>query len=363
MPQITIDISDEMMAFLEERAGKFGESPALVLEQWVRYTQNLFDLRNVHDIRSSITAVKGFTSILFLDGAEGLYFTEEDKKGFQSILIKECDHLRYILDNCFPVGQINNEDRRMPPNFTIVVIRDILADAVRRFDNHALRKENHHIQWEVESAVPLAFYADADKLNQIFSNLIGNAIKYSPQGGLIQIKGRVLEESKQVEFSIRDEGLGMTLEFIPRIGECLLQADNRESREMGGSGLGLFIIKQSIEAHNGKLWAHSDGMGKGSIFFFTLSLNLGHNAVATRMLEDTYLWNDYMKQYKEAILAFQSDISVWQATKTQPLDAKAKREWNEAKWATIKAGKEVIHFTHEIDYYLYRLNHLSLEDE
>jgi signal transduction histidine kinase len=361
MQQITINISDEMMALLEERAQKRNVSPNIVLEEWTRCNTNIFDLYNFQYVRASISTIKGLVSILLQDGSEKSYLTEKDQEEFREILVNECGYLHYILDSSFSVGLIDGDGRTIPPLFVPTAIRDILADVIKKFDNNSFRKANHQIKWQVESDVPLSFYADADKLNQIFSNLIGNAIKYSPQGGLIQIRGRVSQERRQVEFSIQDEGLGMTHEFISRIGERFLRVSNQESHETGGTGLGLFIAKQLIEAHGGKLWAHSDGIGKGSTFFFTLSLNLGHDAVATRMLKDAYMWDEYMKQYKEAIMTFQSATALWKTVKAQPLDTEAERAWNEAKWATEKAGRHIIHFTHEIDYYLYRLNYLSLE--
>jgi signal transduction histidine kinase len=116
-------------------------------------------------------------------------------------------------------------------------------------------------------------------VEQIVANLVGNSLKYSPNGGKVHVHA-TMDNSDTLHVKIKDEGMGMTPEFIARIGERFLRADNRDTREIGGTGIGLFLVKHLVEAHGGQMWAESEGMGKGSTFHFTLPTKQLENAGA-----------------------------------------------------------------------------------
>jgi len=109
--------------------------------------------------------------------------------------------------------------------------------------------------------------ADKLRLEELFDNLIGNSIKYSPNGGNITIDAE--DDGKFVVVFVKDEGTGMTSEQLEHVFEEFYKAD--ESRhDFNSSGLGLSICKRIVEKHGGKIWAESEGKGKGTTMFFTI---------------------------------------------------------------------------------------------
>src|SRR5262249_20669826 len=111
--------------------------------------------------------------------------------------------------------------------------------------------------------------ADAGRLRQVLSNLLANAVKYSPQGGEIHVAAKV--EAGEVLVSIRDSGIGIPADAMPNLFSKFFRVHNGPHREIGRTGLGLSLVKQIIIAHRGRVWAESEP-GKGSTFYFTLPL-------------------------------------------------------------------------------------------
>ena len=109
--------------------------------------------------------------------------------------------------------------------------------------------------------------ADPDAMNQVFGNLIENAIKYGRSGGKLRVGARLTEEV--VEFWVQDFGPGIASEHLERIFERFYRVDKARSREMGGTGLGLAIVKHVVQAHGGRVRAESE-LGSGVTFYFTL---------------------------------------------------------------------------------------------
>jgi two-component system phosphate regulon sensor histidine kinase PhoR len=113
--------------------------------------------------------------------------------------------------------------------------------------------------------------ADARKLHLILSNLVSNAIKFTPQGGKIEIAARMGED--ELTMSVRDTGIGIAAEEFDRLFDRFYQVGESLRREYPGLGLGLSIVKELVELHQGKAWVESEA-GKGSTFFFTVSRHL-----------------------------------------------------------------------------------------
>ena len=126
------------------------------------------------------------------------------------------------------------------------------------------------IEWAGAPESPVM--ADPDAMNQVFGNLIENALKYGKAGKRIRVGARLLES--EVEFSVRDFGPGIASEHLDRIFERFYRIDKARSRESGGTGLGLAIVKHIVLAHGGLIWAESE-LGKGATFHFTLPLAAG----------------------------------------------------------------------------------------
>jgi signal transduction histidine kinase len=124
------------------------------------------------------------------------------------------------------------------------------------------------IELGTDGAVPLVA-ADADKLHQVLTNLIENGVKYSPDGGRIEL--RIEPQERHVRFSVRDEGIGIPPHEQRRIFEKFYRLDPNLTRGVGGTGLGLYICRELVRRMNGRIWVASRE-GEGSTFFFELPL-------------------------------------------------------------------------------------------
>ena len=116
-------------------------------------------------------------------------------------------------------------------------------------------------------AVLPAVRADRQRLSQVLTNLLQNAIKYTQPAGQINMTGRVV--GNEVEFCVADNGPGIAAEHLLRVFERFYRVDKARSRELGGTGLGLSIVKHIVQAHGGRVWAESV-VGQGSKFYFAL---------------------------------------------------------------------------------------------
>jgi two-component system sensor histidine kinase VicK len=122
------------------------------------------------------------------------------------------------------------------------------------------------VRAEVAESLPL-IYGDRGRLTQVLDNLLGNAIKFSPNGGTIMVRAYPVHEAVQVE--VTDQGIGIPTDELDKIFERFYQVDGSSKRRYSGTGLGLAIVQRIVEGHNGKIWVESE-MGKGSTFSFTV---------------------------------------------------------------------------------------------
>jgi two-component system phosphate regulon sensor histidine kinase PhoR len=128
------------------------------------------------------------------------------------------------------------------------------------------------VELESAGAPETLVMADPDAMNQVFGNLIENALKYGKSGKRIRIGARLA--GPEVEFMVQDFGPGIAYEHLQRIFERFYRVDKARSRESGGTGLGLAIIQHIVQAHGGRIWAESE-LGAGAEFHFTLPLAAG----------------------------------------------------------------------------------------
>ena len=223
-----------------------------------------------HELRTPLTAIKGFTSTLLLD-EDGTMFDNQSRREFYGIIESESDRLTRLITDLLNVSRLDS-GAGLEVNFTTFDIRKTVAKVITIANGSTYKKEHHTLTWEVADNVPKTIEADEDKVEQILHNIIGNALKYSPEGGNVHVKATLMAGGELVQFAISDQGMGMTEEFLKKVGEKFIRQDNRDTRTIGGTGLGLFLTKALIEAHNGSMWPHSEGTGKGSTFFFTLPI-------------------------------------------------------------------------------------------
>jgi len=211
-----------------------------------------------HDLRTPLTAIKGYATTLLryqnrLDDAR----RHESLRAINS----EMDRFARLLDNLLDLSRVQAGKLNIYP-----MTMDVSEIARRVSEVFKVSATKHEFSIEFPSTFPKA-YADPDQVEQVLNNLVSNAIKYSPTGGKIEIQGTVRDG--EIVTSVIDQGMGIPKEELEKIFERFHRVDSKAARKVSGTGLGLYISKNLIEAQGGKIWVESE-LGKGSKFSFSL---------------------------------------------------------------------------------------------
>jgi len=212
-----------------------------------------------HELKTPITSIKGFSETL-LDGAM------DDKKAleaFLNIILQESDRLQSLIQDLLDLSKIEQQGFKLSIQY--FCLPDTIEEVLAIVQGKAAEKE---IKLVYEKNEPIMIEADADRLKQVFLNLITNAIAYTPKEGSIILSAT--ENDSRIIIKIKDTGIGIEKKEIPRIFERFYRVDKARSRNSGGTGLGLAIVKHIIEAHKGSIIVKSE-IGKGTIFIIELN--------------------------------------------------------------------------------------------
>ena len=215
-----------------------------------------------HELRTPLTSIKGFIATLLQD-TEG-YFDTETRQEFYGIIDTECDRLRRLIDDLLNVSRIESGRalQMQWAEFEPLAIIEKVMQAQRSYT------DKHRLVLDFDGEVP-KLLGDADKFDQILTNLLSNAIKYSPAGGEVRVE--VDASDHDMTLSISDQGIGVPRDKLPRIFEKFERVDNRDTRQTGGTGIGLFLVKHLVERHEGTISVDSE-IGKGTTFTIHLPL-------------------------------------------------------------------------------------------
>ncbi len=214
-----------------------------------------------HELRTPLAVISGYAETL-LDGALD---DPETSRRFVKILWQNSQRLTQLASDLMALSQIEGKTREF--EFTPQPVTDLLSQAA---DGISPLLEKKSIELEVmPAAEDVSLACDAGAIQQILGNLIDNAVKYTPDGGKITIGAR--ERATKIEFFVKDTGIGIPAEHIPRLFERFYRVDTARSRELGGTGLGLAIVKHLVLAHHGAVWVESEPEA-GSTFWFSLPL-------------------------------------------------------------------------------------------
>ena len=208
-----------------------------------------------HELRTPLTMIKGFLETL-QDGA-----ITDTVKGpeFLATIAKHVDQLTNLVSDLLELSRL--ESRAGLPRLTRVEIAGTLVKVVD-FMRPAAEKRRQALELSVNGGLP-GVAGDPDYLERAVSNLIDNAIKYTPEGGKVRVSARAAGDEVVIE--VVDSGIGIPPEDLPRIFERFYRVDKSRSREMGGTGLGLSIVKHVVQVHGGVVDVESE-VGKGSTF-------------------------------------------------------------------------------------------------
>lgn len=212
-----------------------------------------------HELRTPLTAIKGSMEGL-IDGV-----LPAVPETFEQIR-QEADRLSRLVDDLQELSRV--EARAYPLDLKPVDVSALLGTLNKRL---GFQFDEQGVALTLSlPPFPVRVHADEDRILQVLTNLVGNALQYTPSGGSVTLDVEVIGSTAQ--FSVKDTGLGIPAEHLAHIFDRFYRVDKSRSRARGGSGIGLTIARHLVEAHGGQIWAQSDGAGCGSVFFFTLPL-------------------------------------------------------------------------------------------
>ncbi len=213
-----------------------------------------------HELRTPLATIKGSTTTLLSSppGMDSAVVTQ-----FHRIIDQQVDHLQELIGDLLDVARVESGTLSIDPG--PASIADVVDEARNRFLNSGAR---YNLTIDIPPRIP-AIAADRVRVVQVLTNLLSNAARYSPDGSPIRIEATA--DGLFVAVSVVDEGRGVPVELVPHLFRAFSRFGGDERRGMvESSGLGLAICKGIIEAHGGRIWAESEGLGTGSRFTFTV---------------------------------------------------------------------------------------------
>ncbi|HDQ72410.1 MAG TPA: response regulator [Chloroflexi bacterium] len=215
-----------------------------------------------HELRTPMTAIKGYGDLLHA-GAVGPL--NDEQKRFLKIIKNNADRLTALINDLLDISRVETGRVRFEPKS--MHIGDVIADVVNALAVPAEGK-GQTLTYEIVGGLP-KIIGDKDRLNQVVTNLVGNAIRYTPEGGKIEVRAYPVEGAVRVD--VTDSGIGIAPDDLAHLFERFYRADHPLVQEAAGTGLGLSISRMFVEMHGGRVWVESE-LGKGSTFTFILPI-------------------------------------------------------------------------------------------
>ncbi len=219
-----------------------------------------------HELRTPLTSILGYTELLLARS-----FTPSEQRQFVETVYDQATHLSKLVEDLLSLSRLDSGNMKL--NCWVVSLHQVIGELT----NQLGQLERHRLLIRTADPLPPVFI-DRDKVKQVLFNLITNAIKYSPNGGEIELVVQEFDHShadhppgRWLMVSVRDQGIGIAPEDLPRIWERFYRVDNTNTRRIGGTGLGLSIASALVELHGGHIWVESE-LDRGSIFSFTLPI-------------------------------------------------------------------------------------------
>jgi len=213
-----------------------------------------------HEMRTPLTSIKGYSTALLMEEAA---FKPETQREFLEIIDRECDILEDLISDFLESSTIDAGTMKID----LQPVR-LPRLAVKAADEVGRRFPKHFLLVDFSDEFPLVD-ADPERILQVLRQLLDNAAKYSPKGGLIVLQGKIVEDKAVI--SVADEGVGIAPEDLNHLFDRFFRAKSNSGTQIIGTGLGLPISRAIVEAHGGLIWAESQ-LGRGSAFYFSLPL-------------------------------------------------------------------------------------------
>ena len=213
-----------------------------------------------HELRTPLTSIQGYVETLIEEPTPG----PETRREFLGVILKNATRMNRLTEYLLALASVESPDYKLTlqPQRASVLVKDAIESLGGIVVDSGVKLQS-------AGAPDSQVMADPDAMNQVFGNLIENALKYGREGKRIRVGAREL--ASEVQFTVQDFGPGISSEHLERIFERFYRVDKARSRESGGTGLGLAIVKHIVQAHGGRIWAESE-LGSGVSFHFTLPL-------------------------------------------------------------------------------------------
>ena len=212
-----------------------------------------------HELRMPLSSIRGAATAV-LEAAADL--DPAEMRQFQRIIVDQSDRMRELIGDLLDVARIETGTLPVDPEPAEVAV---LVDRARNAFTGAGGR--NPLAMEIEPDLPLAL-ADRRRIVQVIGNLLTNAARHSPESSIIRVSA--VRKGDEMEVSVADQGRGIPAEDLPRLFRRFTGGEAESSGSVGDTGLGLAICRGIVEAHGGRIWAESDGLGLGAFFTFTL---------------------------------------------------------------------------------------------
>ena len=225
-----------------------------------------------HEMRTPVATIDGYLMLCLNPQTATI---DERARGYLTAAEKASKHLGKLFQDLLDVTKL--DDGHIKPRFVPVEMIGLVESIS---NDYAMQAKEAKLTYNFGSSEPVAFgvgskrmsqvvygYVDVDFMREILGNLIGNAIKYTPAGGSIYVNVR--GDGDRVLINVTDTGMGISAEDLAHVFQKFYRVDNSDTRTIGGTGLGLYLVKQRTEAMGGKVWAES-AFGEGSTFYVSL---------------------------------------------------------------------------------------------
>ncbi len=212
-----------------------------------------------HELRTPLAAIKGYMEGLM----DGVIPATPDS--YQQVY-SEADRLQRLVNDLQELSRVESGAYQLKPESVSPV--DLIESVVKHLGRQFEEKEIL-LETKLDANLPNVS-ADKDRILQVLTNLVGNALQYTSTGGSVVLTAA--REKNEIVISISDTGIGISPDHLPFIFNRFYRTDKSRARASGGSGIGLTIAQALIKAHHGRIWAESNGEGKGSTFHFSLPI-------------------------------------------------------------------------------------------
>jgi len=231
-----------------------------------------------HEIRTPMNAITGMITI-------GRSASDIERKDYCFDKIQDAsNHLLGVINDILDMSKIEaNKFELAPVEFEI----EKMLRQVVNVNNYRMEEKHQNFSVHIDSSIPRVLIGDDQRLAQVITNLLGNAVKFTPEHGSISLAARFIEKTDNMctlQFSVSDNGIGISLENQAKLFRSFEQAESSTTRKYGGTGLGLAISKSIVEMMGGKIWVQSEP-GKGSTFTFTIQAERGTEIKQKRLLD------------------------------------------------------------------------------